>query len=74
MITSVKLEGYYNRSKDVPRIGQRKQMRVNGKVQTMILNKIEATRSRPREFNEKTLQDEWITEFNTTEFWGEFYI
>ena len=73
MIETVKLEGFYSQGKEVPHIGQRKWMRVNGAKQMMTLNHIEAKRRRMGEFNERTLRNQWVVEFTTTEIWGPFY-
>jgi len=73
MITSVKLEGCYQKPKEVPHAGQRKWMLVNGSRQLMTLNHIEAKRRRVGEFNEKTLRNQFVVEFTTVEYWGEYY-
>lgn len=70
MVNSVKVEAYYNRAKDVPTIGQRKTMRVNGKGQKLVLNHIEAKRLRTEDMDTFKI----VTEFSTIEIWGQYYI
>ena len=67
MISQVEMQGSYDKAKDVPHIGQRKRMRLNGKVQTMTLNQITAKRHRSIEC------DEAVIEFTTEESWGDYY-
>jgi hypothetical protein len=73
VITSVKVEGCYGDAKEVPRIGQRRWMRVNGSRELMTLNAIEAKRRGVYEFNERTLHNQFVVEFSTTEYWGDYY-
>lgn len=69
-IHTVKMEGLYQRNQDVPQIGQRRRMRVNGKMQTMTLNQLTATRSRRWDYNEKSERMYPVTDFKTQEQWG----
>jgi len=70
MINEVKVNATYDRATQVPRAGQRKQMRVNGKVELMTLNKI--TVQRRADWHEE--KNRFQYEFTTQEEWGEYYI
>lgn len=73
MITTVKLDGVYKKGTDVPHIGQRKWMLVNGSRQLMTLNQIGARRRGIWEYSEQRKCDEFIIEFLTEEIWGDYY-
>jgi len=44
MVNEVKVKATYSDDSKVPRIGQRKRMLVNGRIETLTLNRIEAER------------------------------
>lgn len=67
MIDSIEVKATYIKTSQVPRIGQRKKMRVNGCVQTMTLNELRAERRHHYGDNEENL-----FEFDTTETWGKW--
>lgn len=69
-IETVKIEATYERPRQIPHVGQRKKMQVNGSAQLLTLNEIKATRY--ADWNEEREIFEY--KFRTSEEWGEFYI
>lgn len=67
MISEVRVTGTYESANAVPRIGQRKRMRVNGKVELLTLNKIEAERRHAYREDESSTY-----EFDTIETWSSY--
>jgi hypothetical protein len=67
MTNEVIVRATYDSKSSVPRIGQRKRMRVNGKVELLTLNKIEAERRHCyRDDSTETY------EYDTTETWASY--
>ena len=70
MVDSVKVVATYERSNLIPRIGQRKKMRVNGRAQFLTLNRLEVER---REAWDEE-REVFIYEFDAKETWGNYAI
>jgi hypothetical protein len=70
MIEKVKVTATYTRASQVPRIGQRKQMRVNGRSQFLTLNDLHVERRGAYDDD----KEYFVYEFDTQEEWGDFFI
>jgi hypothetical protein len=69
-IEQVKIEATYKRSRQIPLIGQRKRMKVNGTAELLTLNEIRVVRF--AEWNEE--RERFDYKFSTSEEWGEYFI
>ena len=70
MINRIKVTATYQSATDVPRIGQRKRMRVNGRFQQMTLNELNVERRWAYDDEAKKT----FYEFDSEETWGEYNI
>lgn len=70
MINEIAVVATYDRAAQVPRIGQRKQMRVNGAFQQMTLNTLKVERR--WEYDDDHMKS--IYKFDSKETWGEYHI
>lgn len=66
----VKVEATYRKQSQIPQIGQRKRMRVNGASQMLTLNDLKV--KRVAEWNEEHNGPTYF--FKASEEWGEYFI
>ena len=69
-IETVKIEATYERSRQVPRIGTRRRMKVDGAAELVTLNEINVTRF--ADYNSSTKKVTY--KFTAKEIWGTYFL